>query len=122
MYICCSKSLLMTINYNILLTINYNIADGEDGMVSGKCVNRSESSVLSDKTKSLVFVNHFRSVPVKQISCLDNSESLISVLDTCHVAAANRWPNFIAVDFYEVNDMGFIFPYKLFITNTIWSS
>lgn len=85
-----------------LRTIAYNIVDGKDGMHGGECENRAESSALNDKTKSLVFVNHFRSIPVKQISCLDNSADLIAMLDTCYTAAGNRWPNFVAVDFYEV--------------------
>lgn len=79
-----------------------NFIDGDDGMHSGSCSNRGESSSLGDKTKSLVLVNHFRSVPIKQTACVDNSADLIRMLDTCYGAAGNRWSNFVAVDYYKV--------------------
>ena len=77
-------------------------ADGKNGMHSGSCQNREESAALSDKTKSLVMVNHFRSVPVTQLACVDNSADLMNMLDTCYSAAGNRWANFVAVDYYKV--------------------
>ncbi|CAO2817302.1 unnamed protein product [Amaranthus hypochondriacus] len=74
---------------------------GDSGMKEGSCTNRGESSFLNDTTKSLVLVNYFRSVPLKDLSCVDNSADLIKMLATCHAAAANRWPNFVAVDYYK---------------------
>lgn len=85
-------------------------------MKEGNCPNRAESPSLDDKTKSLVLVNHFRSVPIKPLSCEDNSEGLINMLQTCYAAAANRWANFVAVDFYSVGLSKF---YRLFNLNLV---
>lgn len=71
-------------------------------MKAGSCPNRAESSALNDKTKSLVLVNYFMTVPVKQTICVTNSGNLLSMLHTCHGAAGNRWANFVAVDYYKV--------------------
>lgn len=71
-------------------------------MKSGSCSNRGESAALNEKSKSLVLVNYFRSVPVKIVSCKDNSDDLMRMLDTCYGAAGNRWANFVAVDYYKV--------------------
>lgn len=79
-----------------------NIAVGKRGMVKGRCPKRKESAPLSDKTKSLVLVNHFRTIPVKQATCKDNSQDLIHMLSTCFEEAGNRWANFVAVDYYKV--------------------
>ncbi|KAK2636024.1 hypothetical protein Ddye_030816 [Dipteronia dyeriana] len=79
---------------------------GYDGMRHGSCSNRAESAPLNDRTKSLVFVNHFGSVPFKKTTCVDNSEELISMLDTCYGAAGNRWANFVAVNYYKRSDGG----------------
>ncbi|OIW04704.1 hypothetical protein TanjilG_06146 [Lupinus angustifolius] len=76
-------------------------ADGNDGLVKGKCSQRKESSPLNDKRKSLVLVNHFKTVPVKAFTAKDNSKNLIDMLSTCYGAAGNRWANFVAVDFYK---------------------
>ncbi|KAM1009839.1 hypothetical protein ACFX13_046094 [Malus domestica] len=86
---------------------NYMVENqyGDDGMKDG-CSNRGESSTLDDKTKSLVLVNYFASVPIKKGSCVDNSGNLINMLYTCHGAAGNRWANFVAVDFYKRSDGG----------------
>ena len=84
-------------------------------MRHGNCSNRAESAPLNDRTKSLVFVNHFGSVPIKKTSCVDNSEELISMLDTCYGAAGNRWANFVAVDYYKVcNSFDYIFTWAFF--------
>ncbi|KAJ0094426.1 hypothetical protein Patl1_16660 [Pistacia atlantica] len=87
---------------------NYMVENqyGNNGMYPGNCSNRAESAKLDDKTKSLVFVNHFGSVPVKQLSCRENSEDLINMLHTCYGAAGNRWANFIAVDYYRRSNGG----------------
>lgn len=80
----------------------WKIADGNGGMHEGSCPNRAESSALDDKSKSLVLVNYFESIPIKQTACVHNSKPLIDMLQTCYGAAGNRWSNFIAVDFYKV--------------------
>lgn len=78
------------------------LADGNGGMQPGSCPNRGESSALDDKSKSLVLVNFFHSVPSKSGTCKDNSGDLINMLHTCYGAAGNRWANFVAVDYYKV--------------------
>ncbi|KAF7827955.1 PI-PLC X domain-containing protein [Senna tora] len=82
---------------------NYMVENqyGNRGMVKGRCPKREESAPLNDRTKSLVLVNHFRTIPIKQASCLDNSQDLINMLYTCFGEAGNRWANFVAVDFYK---------------------
>ncbi|XP_009373787.2 PI-PLC X domain-containing protein At5g67130 [Pyrus x bretschneideri] len=87
---------------------NYMVENqyGDDGMKEGSCSNRGESSPLDDKTKSLVLVNYFASIPLKLESCENNSGDLINMLYTCHGAAANRWANFVAVDFYKRSEGG----------------
>lgn len=77
-------------------------ADGKDGMVRGKCSKRADSSELNDRSKSLVLVNHFRTIPIHQASCKDNSQDLMNMLSTCYHASGNRWANFVAVDYYKV--------------------
>jgi len=71
-------------------------------MKEGNCPNREESSMLNDTSKSLVLVNYFRTVPQKELSCVDNSASLMNMVRTCHGTAGNRWANFLAVDYYKV--------------------
>lgn len=78
------------------------LADGDGGMNAGSCPNRAESSPLDDKSKSLVLVNYFESIPLKQTACENNSGDLINMLKTCYNAAGNRWANFVAVDYYKV--------------------
>ncbi|KAG6396149.1 hypothetical protein SASPL_142291 [Salvia splendens] len=82
---------------------NYMVKNqyGDDGM-KDKCFNRGESSVLSDTSKSLVLVNYFRSVPMKLLTCVENSGALANMPHTCHAATGNRWANFVAVDYYKV--------------------
>ncbi|KAF5208402.1 Pi-plc x domain-containing protein [Thalictrum thalictroides] len=79
---------------------------GNGGMNDGSCPNRGESSPLDDKTKSLVLVNYFYSVPVKLLSCKSNSGDLVNMLHTCYGSSANRWANFVAVDYYKRSEGG----------------
>ncbi|KAJ4915681.1 PLC-like phosphodiesterases superfamily protein [Raphanus sativus] len=77
---------------------------GDDGYKPFECSNRGESAQLNDKSKALVLVNHFRTVPVKILSCEENSQHLIDMLITCYEAAGDRWANFVAVNFYKRGD------------------
>ncbi|KAK9271491.1 hypothetical protein L1049_001850 [Liquidambar formosana] len=79
---------------------------GDDGMHAGSCSNRGESSPLDDKSKSLVLVNYFQSIPIKETVCEHNSGDLINMLGTCYGSAGNRWANFVAVDFYKRSEGG----------------
>ena len=100
-----------------------NSLDGDGGRNVGSCPNRAESSPLDDKSKSLVLVNYFRSAPLKLITCADNSEALIDMLQTCHGAAGNRWANFVAVDYYKVGLWhSFNFPsFLLLLKHKLWT-
>ncbi|CAL1360154.1 unnamed protein product [Linum trigynum] len=77
-----------------------------NGGLKGNCTIRRESAALDDKSKSLVLVNHFGTLPVRGISCEYNSEGLMEMLGKCHTAAGNRWANFVAVDYYKRSDGG----------------
>ncbi|XP_010936443.1 PI-PLC X domain-containing protein At5g67130 [Elaeis guineensis] len=79
---------------------------GDGGMKAGNCFNRAESAPLNDMSKSLVLVNYFPSIPVKLTACVQNSADLIGMLNTCYNAAANRWANFVAVDYYKRSEGG----------------
>ncbi|KAI4968795.1 hypothetical protein ZWY2020_046125 [Hordeum vulgare] len=65
-----------------------------------------QSAPLNDKTKSLVLMNYFPSVPMKLTACLQHSRGLADMANTCYGAAGNRWANFIAVDYYKRSEGG----------------
>lgn len=71
-------------------------------MINGSCPSRGESSPMNTKTVSLVLQNYFHNNPNDTQACVDNSAPLTIMMRTCYKAAGNRWPNFIAVDFYQV--------------------
>uniref|UniRef100_A0A2N9F6M0 Phosphatidylinositol-specific phospholipase C X domain-containing protein n=1 Tax=Fagus sylvatica TaxID=28930 RepID=A0A2N9F6M0_FAGSY len=79
---------------------------GNGGMKAGSCPSRAESSAMNTKTISLVLQNYFPDNPNITEACADNSAPLISMTKTCYEADGKRWPNFIAVDYYQRSDGG----------------
>ncbi|WOG84646.1 hypothetical protein DCAR_0103830 [Daucus carota subsp. sativus] len=79
---------------------------GDRGMNAGMCPNRAESLPMNNRTRSLVLVNYFPDTPSSTEACKSNSAPLTDMVNTCRVVAGNRWPNYIAVDFYMRSDGG----------------
>ncbi|CAN6232396.1 unnamed protein product [Urochloa humidicola] len=73
---------------------------GSQGLGGSSCPRRAESKPMDSTAQSLVLMNFFTTNPSQSWACGNNSAPLLTGLTTCHAAAANRWPNFIAVDFY----------------------
>ncbi|CAO2169896.1 unnamed protein product [Urochloa humidicola] len=88
--------------WNYVVENNY----GNEGMEAGNCTNRAESPAMDSKSQSLVLMNFFSTDPSQTGVCGNNSAPLVSMLKTCHSASGNRWPNYIAVDFYMRSDGG----------------
>ncbi|VAH28150.1 PI-PLC X domain-containing protein At5g67130-like isoform X1 [Triticum dicoccoides] len=82
---------------------------GDGGMSSRACHRRAESLALDNRTRSLVLVNYFHTVPLRVTACVEHSLGLADVLRACHAAAADRWANFLAVDYYKRSDGGGVF-------------
>ncbi|XP_006653912.2 PI-PLC X domain-containing protein At5g67130-like [Oryza brachyantha] len=73
---------------------------GNDGLVGGSCPKRSESRAMDSTKQSLILMNFFSTNPSQLWACGNNSAPLVAKLKTCYDSSANRWPNYIAVDFY----------------------
>ncbi|XP_057541668.1 PI-PLC X domain-containing protein At5g67130-like isoform X1 [Amaranthus tricolor] len=79
---------------------------GDEGMVAGSCPNRGESPAMNTNTIPLILVNYFPTNPNKSRACMQNSAPLINMVNTCLEQDGKRWPNFIAVDYYQRSDGG----------------
>lgn len=87
---------------------NY-VVENQYGTLAETCTNRAESSVLTDRTKSLILENYFPDNPNITEACVINSGYLAQAITVCYAAAGNRWSNFLAVDFYKRSTAGGVF-------------
>ncbi|KAG0564248.1 hypothetical protein M758_8G091700 [Ceratodon purpureus] len=87
---------------------NY-VVENQYGTLAETCTNRAESSVLTDRTKSLILENYFPNDPNITEACVINSGYLAQAITVCYAAAGNRWSNFLAVDFYKRSTSGGVF-------------
>ncbi|OMP10454.1 hypothetical protein COLO4_04493 [Corchorus olitorius] len=87
----------------------FPVSNGDAGQQTGKYSNLGESAPLDDKTKPLVLINQFHSIPIKEMTCKDNLVDVLSMLDTCYGAGGKRWANFVAVEYYKKSDGGGVF-------------
>lgn len=92
-----------------------HFADGDDGMNNSSCLKRGGSPAMSDMSRSLIVQNYFPSNPNPINACKHNSDGLFKMLSTCYAASGNRWSNYIAVDFYKVNDANWDHGYPILI-------
>ncbi|XP_028549784.1 PI-PLC X domain-containing protein At5g67130-like [Dendrobium catenatum] len=92
--------------WNYLIESQY----GDEGMKMNSIINRAESLPLNTTSRSLLLMNFFPTDPNSTDACVHNSVPLISMIENFPRFSSNRWPNFVAVDFYmESNARG---PYE----------
>lgn len=83
------------------------VSAGDPGVRQGLCPNRKESRPLTSRSASLFLMNYFPTYPVEDEACKEHSTALSEMLGTCYKAAGNVMPNFLAVNFYMVSNLGF---------------
>lgn len=84
------------------------VSAGDPGVVRGSCPKRKESKPLNSRSASLFFQNYFPTIPVQAEACKEHSTPLAEMVGTCYKAAGNLMPNFLAVNFYMVMEIEFL--------------